>query len=222
MSSSDEARGEPPDILNGHTLPFIVFIALTALTPLVPGGVFVIYPLKTVLAAGMLWYFRRDYSELSKWHFHWLALPVGLLVTLLWVGMDGFYPKTAVAEGFNPFTTGAPGLDWLGAGIRLGGSTLVVPVMEELFWRSWLLRFLIDRDDFRRVPVGRFSGFGFCVSILLFGLEHDRWLAGILAGAIYAALVYWRKEIRTAIVAHAVTNFALGLYVIAARAWTFW
>ena len=213
---------EPPDLLNGHTLPFVVFLALTSLTGFIPGGTYVVYPLKTALAAGMLWYFRKEYTELKDWRFHWSAVPIGLLALVIWIGLDSFYPKTAAVTGFNPFTTGNVVSDWLMAAVRLGGSALVVPVMEELFWRSWLLRFLIDRTDFRRVAVGQFTWFSFLISILLFGLEHDRWLAGIITGVLYCGLVYAHREIRTPIVAHAITNFGLGLYVIATGSWSYW
>jgi hypothetical protein len=210
---------DSPDLFNPHTLPFFVFIALTSVGGLIPNSTYVVYPLMTFLGAAMLWYYRRSYPELKSWQFHWSAVPVGLAVLALWIGLDFLTPSTG---GFNPFTTGNPVTDVLMAAVRLGGSALVVPVLEELFWRSWLVRFLINRDDYRTVPVGQFSWASFLISIVLFGLEHDRWFAGIVAGAFYAALVYRFKEIRSAIVAHGITNFGLGVYVIFTRSWQFW
>jgi hypothetical protein len=220
--ASKPARAEEkPDILNGHTIPFIVFIALTSFFP---SSTRVIYPLKTVLGAALLWYYRKDFTELKEWRFHWSAVPVGLAVLALWIGSESVFPSQG--NGFNPFTGDSPftspATDWLMAAVRLGGSALVVPVLEELFWRSWLLRYLVNNDDFRTVPVGQFTWFSFLVSNVLFGLEHDRVIAGILAGIAYCALVYRFKEIRSAIVAHATTNFGLGVYVISTGAWQFW
>lgn len=214
----DREQG-PPDLFNGHTLPFLVFIGLTSLTGLIPGGTYVFYPLKTLVGLGMLWYYRREYTELKSWRFHWSAVPVGLAVLALWIGLDFLTPGTG---GFNPFTTGNQTTNALMAAVRLGGSALVVPILEELFWRSWLVRYLIDRDDYRRVPVGQFTWASFLIMIVLFGLEHDRWFAGMVAGACYGALVYQHKEIRTAIVAHGLTNLGLGAYVIFTGSWHFW
>ncbi len=211
-----------PELLNPYTIPFVVFIALTAVTEFIPGGTYVIYPLKTLLGLGLLWYYRKSYAELTVWQFHWSAFPVGLLVLALWIGLDNIYPKLSEAPGFNPFTTGNITTDWLTVALRLGGSFLVVPILEELFWRAWLLRFLIDQEDYQRVALGTFTWVSFVLANLLFGLEHDRWLAGILASMIYSGLVYWRKEIRTSIVAHSVTNLGLGIYVLLTQTWSFW
>ncbi|GAC1457072.1 MAG: CAAX prenyl protease-related protein [Chamaesiphon sp.] len=222
----EQPEKKPPqsssDFLNGHTLPFLVFIALSSLAGFVPGGMRVVYPLKTIVTAAILWYYRRTYLELKSSKTHWSAIPVGLAALVLWIGLDPFYPKMVVAEGFNPFTPGNALTNAFMVVFRLGGSALVVPIMEELFWRSWLLRFLLDSDDFRHVPVGQISWSAFLIMAVAFGFEHDRWLPGILTGFLYGGLVYWRKEIRSSILAHAVTNFGLGLYVLATGSWSFW
>ncbi len=212
-----ESKQEPPDILNGHTLPFLVFILLTSF-----GNPPVIYPLKTFLAIGMLWYYRKEFTEFKQWQFHWSAFPVGLLVLALWIGFDFLIPQSTTG-GYNPFTTGKPETDLLMVSVRLGGSAFVVPFLEELFWRSWLMRFIVDQEDFRKVAIGHFTWSAFLISNLLFGAEHgSRWLSGIMAGVFYSGLVYWRKEIRSSIVAHGVTNFGLGIYVILTKSWAFW
>lgn len=222
MPPLEQPTAQPDPVFNGYTIPFLVFLSLTGLTNLIPGGTYVVYPLKTFLGAGLLWYYRKEYLELKDWRFHWSAVVVGLLVTVLWVGLDAYYPKLSPSPGFNPFTTGNPTTDLLMAAVRLGGSFLVVPVLEELFWRSWLLRFLVDQADYRRVPLGHFTWFSFLVACILFGLEHDRWLAGILTGALYSSLVYWHKEIRSPIVAHGVTNLSLGIYIFMTGNWSLW
>jgi hypothetical protein len=104
---------------------------------------------------------------------------------------------------------------------RLGGAALVVPVMEELFWRSFALRFLIS-SDFRSVPLGKFSWYSFIVVSILFGLEHHEWLSGMLAGMIYALVLYRTRNLFDPILAHAVTNLLLGVYVLTTGSWSFW
>ncbi|MBN2566130.1 MAG: CAAX prenyl protease-related protein, partial [Candidatus Eisenbacteria bacterium] len=122
----------------------------------------------------------------------------------------------------NPhaFGVGGPGL-WAVIGLRLLGASVVVPVMEELFWRSFLMRVLIGAD-FERVPLGTYRLFSFAVVALAFGCEHDRWLVGIAAGLIYGGLLVWRRDLFTCMIAHAVTNLGLGIYVLKTQMWSFW
>jgi CAAX prenyl protease-like protein len=93
--------------------------------------------------------------------------------------------------------------------------------MEELFWRSFLLRYLIN-PDFKKVPIGTFSLFSFVSTVVLFGLEHHRWLPGIIAGIIYTLLLYRKKELFDCILSHAITNLVLGIYVIMTHQWRYW
>jgi CAAX prenyl protease-like protein len=93
--------------------------------------------------------------------------------------------------------------------------------MEELFWRSWLLRYIISQD-FKSVEIGRFTLPSFLIGTVMFGLEHNLWLAGIMAGALYSLLLYRTKSLAQCIVAHAVTNLLLGIYVLQTGKWYFW
>ena len=104
---------------------------------------------------------------------------------------------------------------------RIFGAALVVPIMEELFWRSFMLRYIITAD-FATVKVGTFSLTSFIICAVLFGLEHNMFLAGIMAGSCYSLLLYWTKSIFQCILAHAVTNLVLGIYVLQSGYWKFW
>lgn len=88
--------------------------------------------------------------------------------------------------------------------LRLFGSAFVISVAEELFFRKWLIGFA-----------------GFWGMVFLFAVEHDRWLVGAIAGVIYGFL-YLRRGLGAAIVAHAVTNLVLGLWVLKTGQWQFW
>jgi CAAX prenyl protease-like protein len=94
-------------------------------------------------------------------------------------------------------------------------------VAEELAFRGYLLRRLIDAE-FTKVSPKHFTAPSFLVSSVAFGALHGRWLAGILAGMIYAAAQYRRGQIPDAIVAHAVTNGLLAAYVLVFGHWAFW
>jgi CAAX prenyl protease-like protein len=125
------------------------------------------------------------------------------------------------SQGFDPFALASGPLLWGLVGVRLAGAVLVVPVMEELFWRSFAMRYLID-SRFREVPLGRFTWFSFTAVALAFGLEHHHWLPGIAAGIVYGLLLVRSGNLFTPILAHGVTNLALGLYVLVTRNWEFW
>jgi len=109
---------------------------------------------------------------------------------------------------------------WLIA-VRLIGAAVVVPVMEELFRRFFLMRYLIN-PDFRSVPMGAFSWFSFLGVAILFGLKHQRVVVGIAVGLLYNLLLIRQKNLKGVILAHAVTNLGLGIYVVATASWMFW
>lgn len=185
----------------------------------------VIYPVSVVAAASVLFIFRKNYTEIERSdirnipHLLWGAA-VGLLVFFLWLKME-WGPVIGFPSRLKPSAFGStfalPGL----AAARIAGSVLVIPLMEELFWRSFLTRYIIG-DDFMSVPLGRFTLFSFAATAILFGLEHHLFLAGLMAGVAYNSILWFRRSLVPCIMAHAVTNLALGLYVLFTGRWTLW
>jgi CAAX prenyl protease-like protein len=105
---------------------------------------------------------------------------------------------------------------------RTARAALIVPVVEELFWRGWLMRWMIDKE-FRRVRLGTYAPAAFWLTALLFAAEHGPyWDVGLVAGILYNLWMIRTKSIADCIMAHAVTNAALSGYVIAARQWQYW
>ena len=98
---------------------------------------------------------------------------------------------------------------------------IVVPVMEELFWRGFAIRY-IDAEDFKSVPVGVFSGKAVGITVLMFGAEHNEWLAGLICGVLYNCLLAKRRDLFSCVVAHAVSNAALAAWVLATGDWKLW
>ncbi len=202
-----------------YVLPFAVFLLLTELARWVPNSLLWVYPLKTIVAGGLLLWFRKTYSEIKP-EFSLLAITVGIVVFLLWIPLYGGYLLMSEPEIVNPYElAGSLALPWIA--IRLLGSSIVVPVMEELFWRSFLLRYLVN-PDFRQVPLGTFTASALAISVALFGVEHNQWFAGMVAGLLYTLLLYRTKSLFSCIVAHAVTNFLLGVYVLTTQQWQYW
>ena len=98
---------------------------------------------------------------------------------------------------------------------------MVVPVIEELFWRSFLIRWIID-NDFLRVPIGKVTPLAAAVTSVLFALAHPEWLPALLTGALWAWLSGGRKSLSACAISHATANLALGVYVITTHDWKFW
>lgn len=209
-------------------LPFAVYLAFLAVEDVLaahsPGlDVRWIYPLKVGAVALLLWHYRGEYRELHvrpdpRWT-GLLAPLLGVLVFVLWINLDAGWLNLGGGGGFDPRDDGA--LRWDLALLRLAGAALVVPLMEELFWRSFLLRW-IDRSDFLAVEPARISLRALLISSVLFGLEHTLWFAGILAGLAYAWLYRASGNLWAPIVAHACTNLLLGIWVLHTGAWHFW
>ncbi|MCW8860075.1 MAG: CAAX prenyl protease-related protein [Deltaproteobacteria bacterium] len=185
-----------------------------------------LYPLKALLVFGLLLYFWRGYSELNFCDFKKLShtlgsVLLGLLVFVLWINMDWDFATFGENKGFDPFLNENTAIRNVLIFFRFFGAALVVPIMEELFWRSFLLRYIIN-SDFMSVRVGTYTLFSFLVGSGLFGLEHTLVLAGIMAGIAYSLLLYWTKSIYQCVLSHAVTNFVLGIYVLQTGYWQFW
>ncbi len=101
-------------------------------------------------------------------------------------------------------------------------AVVIVPVVEELFWRGWLMRWLIN-PDFRRVALGTYAPFAFWVTAILFASEHGPyWDVGLLTGIIYNLWMIRTKSVASCILMHAVTNALLSAYVIAGGQWQYW
>lgn len=214
---------------------FMSFIGLEELARILKGAglinyteqaLYLIYPVKAFSVGLALLYFRSRYSEINHRDFLNIthtgaSILTGLLVFVLWVNMDWPSATFGSPNGYNPAIFEDRTLR---AGIiisRLMGAVVVVPVMEELFWRSFLIRYII-KSDFIEAPIGQFTWASFLIATLLFGLEHNLWLAGLMAGIAYNLLLYRTKSISHCIMAHAVTNLALGLYVLYTGEWQFW
>jgi CAAX prenyl protease-like protein len=153
-----------------------------------------------------------------------LALLVGLLVFVLWVGLDKWiaYPHLSSRAGVNPFAViESPGMRALFFVARFYGLVLMVPVMEELFWRSFLLRYLTD-SDFKRLPQGSFSWSAFIWVAVAFAVSHPEWLAALVTAALYALLLRHTKSIFACVVAHLTTNLSLGIYILKTGEWGYW
>lgn len=182
-----------------------------------------LYPVKIGVVLALLWHYRRCYSELSRPALSarqaLVSVLAGVAVLVLWINLDAGWMQAGTSAGFDPRTDGR--IDWLLVLLRLTGAALVVPVMEELFWRSFLMRW-VDSTDFLQVSPAHIKTRAFIVTVILFGVEHNLWLAGMVAGALYSWLYMRSGKLGAAILAHGVTNGLLGLWIVATGQWIYW
>lgn len=211
--------------------PFAVFMVWLALDGQLP----LAQPLKEVvrdlvILGAILLCSRRVLAEHARRAPHWRAsVGLGLAVCALWVAPDLLVPGWRESPIFQNGITGrlktsiAPEeLTPLMLVLRTMRAALLVPVLEELFWRGWLPRWLQD-TRFQRVPLGTFTQFAFWSTAVLFAAEHGPyWEVGLLCGIIYN---WWMRRTRSLgdlILVHATTNLALSLFVIGTGRWNFW
>lgn len=141
----------------------------------------------------------------------------------------GWYKKYALFDGnatnyFNPWAVyeSSAGL-WSFLIVRIGGAATAVPLIEEIFWRAFLLRLLIDWHRFEDVPLGKFTLLSFLGTSLLSAISHQpQWEVGILCWFIYNGLFYWTRSLTCLIITHGVTNLTLYVYVAWSGDWRFW
>ncbi|MBT3880653.1 MAG: CAAX prenyl protease-related protein [Candidatus Scalindua sp.] len=223
-----------------RVFPFLLFIAFIALESLIDFlsryytplekvaeyDSYIFYPVKTVLVAVVLLLLWNRYSEIDFKN----ALSVkniligffsGATVFILWINMDMKFATLKEPEPYNPFIFNDSFLFYLIISFRLFGASVVVPVFEELFWRSFVLRYIIN-PKFGDVPVGKFTWISFVIASIFFGFEHNLWLAGIMAGVSYSLILYFTRSLFIAMFSHGITNLLLGIYVVKTGNWQFW
>ena len=216
-----------------RVIPFVVFMVLLALRGLAPAdGSWGfdprwVYAATVLVVSGLMAWWWREYGELARQTWPSLreaawAVAVGALVFMVWIHLDAPW-MTLDAGAVRPFVPlDAQGrIDWPLVVVRWLGATLMVPVMEELFWRSFLMRW-IQQPVFEGVDPRRVGLRAIVLSTFVFVLAHPLWLAATVAGLAYALLYVRFGRLWVPVIAHAVTNGMLGVWVVATGNWQFW
>ncbi len=259
LAWADRLARQRPDV--PYMAPFMAFLLLLTLNDVFP------YPLRPlaialrgIIPAYLFWVFRRHYPPLGRPH--WIiAIVAGVLVALGWVYGQHFFNTIHVGDrslGGRLFLfPGQPhphdprlGPDWQTAAsisalswwsqasLRILVASLTVPIVEEIFWRAFLLRVfvadwtrvrlelrrrrireafaaLFNWDRFYELPLGKFTGFGLIGTSLLSIFQHpDNWAVSILCWLVYNGLMYWKKSILLMMLTHGITNLVLYSWVV--------
>ena len=221
-----------------YFLPMAVFLGFVAIGGQWPSLYVPAYAVRAVVVAVMLWMLRRHYTRI-RWNHWWLGAIFGVVGIVQWVGMQKwlesqtwlaahagplsmfFKPAT---DFFNPLATFPnPAARWSFYAMRIGGAVLVVPFMEELFWRDYLWRYISAPNDFKLAAVGEKDWKSFLIVSLAFATVHGNWgLTAIVWAMMIGWLLITTRSLGACIIAHAVTNLLLAVYVIRWQQWAFW
>lgn len=210
-----------------YVLPMAAFLALTQVGVSWPALYPMSYMIKTPLSAALLILLWRHYTPI-RWNHAGLGVLVGIIGMAQWVGMEKLllhffphYPRMG-GDTFSPMEIVSPAMRWTFLSVRLAGPVLVVPLMEELFWRDFLWRMIIAPNDFKLAQVGEWDWKAFVVVALLFASVHIQWMTAIVWGVMIGWLLVKTKSLGACIIAHGVTNLLLGIYVLHTGDWYFW
>ncbi len=187
------------------------------------------YPLRIVILAIVLWVFSRNVIDLRCSQTLWTIL-LGVAVFAIWVAPDILFPAYRQYWLFQNSMLGhlnnkapsevltSPIVLWS----RIIRAVVLVPILEELFWRGWLMRWIIS-PRFQEVKLGSYSPAAFWITAVLFASEHGGyWDVGLIAGIAYNWWMIRTKSLGDCILAHAVTNACLCWYVVATQHWEYW
>ena len=208
-----------------YIAPYAAFLFFLALKSHFPRE----YPIRVIAVAAIVILFSRKIVSLHLSHPVQSVL-VGALVFVTWIVPDLLSSTYRQHWLFHNALIGTAAsslprdlrTDLVFLLFRIAGTAFLVPVIEELFWRGWLMRFLIS-PDFQRVRFGTYSAFSFGLTAVLFASEHGPyWEVGLIAGIVYGWWMVRTESLGDCILAHGITNGCLAAYVIGAGQWQYW
>ena len=215
--------------------PFFLFLAFLLFTELVgklgafsghwafTGAKYWVFPVQSVVCLVVLWRWR-GLVTLGPWRGMAIATLAGALSLVIWIAPQVWLGAEPRLSGFDPAFFGENGAPyWMNVLARMLRMVIVVPLVEELFWRGFLLRFFI-KDEFQTVPFGAFSWKSFGIVSVAFCFEHQMadWGGALLTSILYNVVAYRTRSLAACVVAHAVTNLGLGIYILRTGQFGFW
>jgi CAAX prenyl protease-like protein len=198
-----------------YLAPFGLFLLLGYTAALLPTELYWAgYAARALLVLLAIVFLFKNHAKEIAGQFDWKAVGVGLAVLVIWV---------VNYHLFRPTNSDAAPFDTHAVLLKLLASSLVVPLVEELFFRSFLMRYFI-KNDFLSVPLGSYTAAAFWMTALAFAAMHPSWQwgAALLASIAYGGYLIKTQNLVGCIFAHGVTNAGIGLYVIATGSWGLW
>ena len=212
----------------GYIAPFLAFVGIMALERIVPLPPEWLYLARFLIVAALIGALSWPYLSFRP-SYPLASIAVGVAVFVIWVAPDVLFGYRhfwlfensltgAAATTLPPALKSNVGFMLL----RTISSAMLVPILEELFWRGWMMRWLIDKD-FLSVPLGKYVPSAFWIVAILFASEHGPyWEVGLAAGIIYNWWIISTRNLADCILAHGVTNAVLAAYVLVTGQWQYW
>jgi hypothetical protein len=212
----------------GYIAPFVGFVVILGFEHALGLPLVWSYAVRLVAVSLLMAMFSLPYLSFRP-RAPLASIGIGIAVFLIWIGPDALlgyrhfwlFENSLIVSAVTSITPGLKtNVPFLV--VRILGTSIVVPIVEELFWRGWLMRWLIDKN-FLKVPLGQYVPSAFWIVAVLFASEHGPfWEVGLAAGIIYNWWIIRTKNLADCILAHAVTNAVLAAYVIKAGQWQYW
>jgi len=212
----------------GYIAPFLAFVGMMAVERLIPLPPQWLYPVRFVIVTSLIGALSWPYLSFRP-SAPLASMAIGVAVFVIWVAPDVLFGYRhhwlfensitgSAASSLAPHLKANLGFMLL----RSVSSAIMIPILEELFWRGWMMRWLID-SDFLTVPLGKYVPSAFWIVALLFASEHGPyWEVGLAAGIVYNWWIVRTRNLADCILAHAVTNAVLAAYVVVAGQWQYW
>ncbi len=198
-------------------VPLLVWISVGLVTSLFNDHHDPLYGVRVAVTGGVLWTFR---AKIRQWYQAPTipAIVTGLLIGVAWVAI----PLAAPRDASNVLLKSWGVLAYVGwIVLRCLGAVVVVPICEELTFRGYAARRL-TRAEFWTLPFNQLSWLGIVGSAAVFGAIHERWVLGAVTGVVYAWLVRRSGRLADGIVAHALSNAVIAVWVLTTGDWRHW
>ena len=211
-----------------YIAPFLVYIALMTIEHALNLPLRIFYPIRCAVSLAILLTVSRPVLSFRPSR-PLATIALGAAVFLIWIAPDFLFGYRhfwlfensvlgAAATSLPPDLRASPAF----LAVRALGSTLLVPVLEEFFWRAWMMRWLID-TSFLKVPLGAYRPSAFWLVAVLFAFEHGPyWEVGLAAGILYNWWMVHTRSLADCVLAHTITNGLLSVFVLGAQQWQYW
>lgn len=212
-----------------YLAPFLTFMAMLAIQKSLAFLGDWEYAVRVAVVGAAIWFFSRPVLDFRV-RFFAGSLAIGVATFVLWIAPDTLFPGWRQHWLFTNSVFGEVRVSLSAAQLsspvlllfRTISAAVMVPILEELFWRAWMLRWLVDQD-FEKLPMGSADRQSFWIVAALFALEHGPyWEVGLATGLIWNWWMTRTKSLGDLIFVHGVTNLVLSLYVIWSKKWQFW
>lgn len=202
-----------------------------------------VYPLQALVCLGLIVFQCRHYPA-WRWLGAGLAITTGLIGIGIWLVPPVIHHLAGIPEsspwhsamgiqsrldGFDPGALfggdGAGAAYALVVGMRFLRLVIVVPLVEEIFWRGFLMRFLSDRKvEWYQLPMEQCDRRSLLLTALAFAFAHwgPDFVPALIFGYLAGVVARRTGNLWAVVLMHAVANLCLGVFIMLTEWWGLW